>query len=280
MKIPIALLVAALALAVTAGGAGANGSPYSPGLVHGWLGVAAQDKGVRYVTLGSGTSTTVAVIRTDGGRIERWRPLPGHYGIPLVAYDGTAGGLSGDGKLLVVSTYGPLPGSPGETRFAVLDTRSLQMRRLVRLGGSWSFDAIAPDGSKLYLTQHVRAGTNPLYRVRSYDVATGLLRGPVVDRIEGAEEMGGEPVTRATSSNGRWAYTLYARKAHEPFIHALDTAKREAYCIGLRLSMSREAQWKLRLRLLERSGQLSVRNGQKTLARVDTRSFDVEEEKS
>jgi hypothetical protein len=280
MKISIALLAAALALAVTAAGAGANGSPFSPGLTEGWTGVSAQNKDVRYVTLGSGTSTTVAVIRTDGGRVERWRQLSGHFGIPLVAYDGTAGGLSGDGTRLVVASYGPVPGTSGQTRFAVLDTKSLRVRRLAVLDGSWSFDAIAPDGSKLYLTQHVRAGTNPLYRVRSYDVRTGLLRGAIVDRIEGEQDMGGEPVTRASSSDGRWAYTLYARAKHEPFIHALDTAKREAYCIGLPLSMSRNEQWSLRLRLLERSGQLSVRQGRRTLARVDTRSFDVENEKS
>jgi hypothetical protein len=280
MKTLIAVLAAALALAVTAGGAGANGSPFSPGLTDGWTGVLDPDKAVRYVTLGGQSSTAVAIVRTDGGRVERWRHLPGQYGIPLVAYDGTTGGLSGDGERLVVASYGPLPGTRGITKFTVLDTKSLRVRRLVRLEGSYSFDAIAPDGSILYLTQHVRAGTNPLYRVRSYDVRTGLLRGPVVDRIEGAEDMGGEPVTRATSADGRWAYTLYARAEHEPFIHALDTAKREAYCIGLPLSMSRDKQGALRLRLLERSGQLSVRQGNRTLARVDTRSFDVEDQKS
>jgi hypothetical protein len=208
------------------------------------------------------------------------RSFPGYLGIPLVAYDGTAGGLSGNGKRLVVASYAPAPKTRGQTRFAVLDTKSLRVRRLAVLDGSWSFDAIAPDGSTLYLTQHIRAGTNPLYRVRSYDVRTGLLRGTVVDRIEGAQDMGGEPVTRAASADGRWAYTLYARAKHGPFIHALDTTKREAFCIGLQLDVSRDEQLALRLRLLERSGQLSVRHGRSTLARVDTRSFDVEEEKS
>jgi hypothetical protein len=280
MKTSIAVLAAALALAVTAGGAGANGSPFSPGLVYGGDGVLAHDASVRYVTLTTERSTLVSVIRRSSGHVERWKILGGFYGIPLVAYDGTAGGLSGNGKRLVVASYGPVPGTAGRTRFAVLDAKSLRVRRLVVLDGSWSFDAIAPDGSILYLTQHVRAGANPLYRVRSYDVRTGLLRGPVVDRIEGAEDMGGEPVTRASSSDGRWAYTLYARAKHEPFIHALDTAKREAFCIGLPLDLSRDEQWRLRLRLLERSGQLSVRHGRTTLARVDTRSFDVEDERS
>jgi hypothetical protein len=280
MKISIALLAAALALVATAGGASANGSPYSPGLTEGWEGVPSTTDDIRYVTLSTGTSTIVAVVRTRGGRGERWRPLDGYFGIPLVAYDGTPGGLSGDGRRLVVSSYGPQPGTAGETKFAVLDTKSLRIRRVARLNGSWSFDAVSPDGSKLYLTQHVRAGTNPVYRVRSYDVRTGLLRGPVVDRVEGAVDMGGEPVTRASSADGRWAYTLYAREQHDPFIHALDTSKREAYCIGLRLGLSRDQQMKLRLRLLERSGQLSVRQARRTVARVDTQSFDVEDAKS
>jgi hypothetical protein len=280
MKTSIAVLAAALALAVTAGGAGANGSPYSPGLVYGGEGVLARDAGVRYVTLGTASSTLVTVIRKDGGTVERWRYLRGFYGIPLVAYDGTTGGLSGNGKRLAIGSYGPLPGNRGTTRFAVLDTKSLKLRRSVVLDGSWSFDAISPDGSTLYLTEHVRAGANPLYRVRSYEVRTGLLRGPVVDRIEGAQDMGGEPVTRASSADGRWAYTLYARTQHDPFIHALDTEKNEAYCIGLKLGLTRDDQFALRLRLLERSGSLWVRNGRSTVARVDTRSFDVENQKS
>jgi hypothetical protein len=276
----LTLAAVALVATVTTSGAGANGSPYSPGLVYGWDGVLARDGKVRYVTLSTEYSTVVAAVRTNGGRILRSRSFNGFFGIPLVAYDGTSGGLSGDGRRLVISSYGPVPGTSGTTRFFVLDTRTLRTKRVARLGGSWSFDAVAPDGSILYLTHHIRAGESPLYRVRSYDVRTGLLRGPVVDRIEGAEDMGGEPVTRATSWDGRWAYTLYARAEHGPFIHALDTAKREAFCIGLPLRMSRDDQWQLRLKLRERSGRLSVLAGARMLARVDTRSFDVEEEKS
>jgi hypothetical protein len=280
MKTSIALLALALAFAaaVAAGGAGANGSPYSPGLVYGGDGVLARDAGVRYVTLTTERSTLVSVIRRDSGHVERWRLLRGFYGIPLVAYDGTSGGLSGNGKRLVVGSYGPIPGNRGITRFAVLDTKSLKLRRSIALDGSWSFDAISPDGSTLYLTQHITAGANPLYRVRSYDVRTGLLRGPVVDRIEGAQDMGGEPVTRAASAGGRWAYTLYARAKHGPFIHALDTAKREAFCIGLPLDLGRDEQWQLRLKLREHSELLAVRSRSGILATVDTESWEVDSE--
>jgi hypothetical protein len=109
MKSTIASLVALVAVALGAGGASANGSPYSPGLTYGWDGVRAPGAAVRFVTLGTERTTVVAAIRVDGGRVTRSRPLRGFYGVPLVAYDGTPGGLSGDGRSLVLASYGPPP---------------------------------------------------------------------------------------------------------------------------------------------------------------------------
>jgi hypothetical protein len=279
MKTSLAVLAIVLALAaISAGGAGANGSPFSPGLDWGSNGVLAERAGLRYVTIATENATIVAAIRTRGGRISRMRYLRGQFGVPLVAYDGTSGGLSGDGKRLVLGSYGPPPGTSGITRFAVLDTKSFKLRRLIRLDGSWSFDAVSPDASVLYLTQHIRAGEQPIYRVRTFDVRTGLLRGALVDRLEGEGDMGGEPVTRASSPDGRWAYTLYARRKHEPFIHALDTLKREAYCIDTPLQLGYDKQWQLRLKLGARSGVLSVRQGRRTLATVETGSWKVRSE--
>ena len=80
--------------------------------------------------------------------------------------------------------------------------------------------------------------------------------------------MRGQPVTRRTSRDGRWAYTLYAR-GREPFVHALDTVQGEAYCIDLPLRLRQLEQMGLRLRLGARGG-LEVRRGRVTLAVVDT----------
>lgn len=277
MKSSIAALVAALAFvaAIAAGGAGANGSPFSPGLAYGWDGVIAPSGDVRFVTLGTPASTVVAAIRVRGGRVLRTRVLRGFYGVPLVAYDGTPGGLSGDGRWLVVASYGPFPGTSGTTRFAILATKTFKLRRLIVLDGSWSYDAIAPDGSTLFFTQHLSAGKNPVYRVRTFDVATGLLRGAIVDRLEGEEEMGGEPVTRATSPDGRWAYTLYARRKNEPFVHALDTARKEGFCIDVPLHLAQPKQMELRLKLGGRAEALTVRLGRVSMATIDTESFAV-----
>ncbi|MGH3017442.1 MAG: hypothetical protein ACRDLU_03600 [Gaiellaceae bacterium] len=263
-----------LVAGVAAGVASANGSPYSPGLVYGWSGVGAGD-GVRYAAFGMPKSTIVAAVRARDGRVLRSNVVRGEYGVPLVAYDGTSGGLSGDGTALVLGSYGPLPGQSGKTRFLILNTRTLAPRRAIVLDGSWSFDAVSPDAATLYLTEHLRAGDRPLYRVRTYDARSGRLRGAIVDRLEGEEEMGGQPVARASSAGGRWAYTLYARRGDEPFVHALDTVKREAFCIDLPLRLGYGRQWGLRLELGSQGESLSVRNGRSEVAAVDTRSWQV-----
>ena len=271
----IVAVALALVLALGAGRAGANGSPYSPGLAYGWPGVAAGGDGLHYVSFGMPKSTIVAAVRKRDGAVVRTRTVRGFYGVPLVAYDATSGGLSGDGRTLVLGSYGPLPGSSGSTRFAIVDTGSLSVRRLVVLTGSWSYDAVSPDASTLYLTEHVRAGDHPLYRVRPFDVRTGLLRGPLVDRLEGERDMGGVPVARAASEDGRWAYTLYARRNHGPFVHALDTAEREAFCIDLPLRLAFGKQWTLRLRLRTPTELAVQLPGGGRVATVDTRSWDV-----
>ena len=45
--------------------------------------------------------------------------------------------------------------------------------------------------------------------------------------------MTGFALTRATTPDGRWDYTLYSRPNDVPFIHALDTVALRAVCIDL-----------------------------------------------
>ncbi|MBA3375880.1 MAG: hypothetical protein H0U00_08740 [Actinobacteria bacterium] len=272
MKSLLAGLVVAIAL-VGAGGAVANGSPYSPGLVYGWAGVGAESNAVRFVAFGMPKSTIVAAVRARDGRVVRSAVVRGFYGVPLVAYDGTSGGLSGDGRWLVLSSYGPQPGTAGKTSFVILSTKTLKPRLPVVLAGSWSFDAVSPSGSTLYLVEHISVDPSPRYRVRTLDVASGRLGGAIVDRLENEEVMGGEPVTRATSAGGRWAYTLYAREKNVPFVHALDTVRREAFCIDIPLDLAAQKQTALRLKLA--GGSLNVRMGRDSLATIDTASFRV-----
>jgi hypothetical protein len=206
----------------------------------------------------------------------RSNALRGFYGIPIVAWDNSTGGVSGDGRTLVLGSYGPPPGSPGVTRFVVLDAKTLRKLRTLALPGSWAYDAISPDGSTMFLIEYLAAGQNPHYRVRSLDVETGRVdRDPVVDRREDEVLMRGEPVTRVSSPDGRWAYTLYARPKQGPFVHALDTAQRRAYCIDLPLRLKQLEQMQLRLRFADSGRQLVVRRAGTREAVVDTRNLAV-----
>lgn len=274
---PLLTLVAALflAAAVTAVAAKGDGSPYTPGLVQGAEGVVSPDHRIRFVTLATAESTVVAAIRVRTGRVVRSNVLRGFYGVPIVAWDNSTGGVSADGRTLVVGSYGPLPGDPGVTRFAVLRTDTLRKSRVLALRGSWAYDAISPDGSRMFLIEYLAAGQNPRYRVRSLDMHTGRLDpDAVVDRREDEVLMRGQPVTRVTSQDGGWAYTLYARPKHGPFVHALDTVRGEAYCVDLPVRLRQLEQMALRLRM-RGDGALEVRNRRERIALVDTGTLEL-----
>ncbi|HSI97593.1 MAG TPA: hypothetical protein VK926_04460, partial [Gaiellaceae bacterium] len=142
----LATAVAAVVAAGTAGGAG--GGPAT--LLLGGHGALAPDGTVRYVALTTGRKTVVSVVRVRGGQVVRWRLLKGYFGIPVIGLDGTTDGVSGDGRTLVLAT----PTGGDSTSFAVLDTRNLALRR-IELRGPWSFDAISPNGSTLFLVEYL-----------------------------------------------------------------------------------------------------------------------------
>ena len=269
------LTVAVTVAAIAAAGAQANGSPYSPGLVQGASGVLDPSGGLRFVTLATPRSTVVAAIGVRSGRVVRSNVLRGFYGVPIVAWDGSTGGVSGDGRTLFLASYGPLPGDAGVTPFVVLRTKTLRKIRAFKLPGSWAYDAISPDGSTVYLIEYLSAGSSPRYRVRSLDTLAGRVDSEaIVDRREDEALMRGQPVTRKISLDGRWAYTLYARQKDEPFVHALDTVEREAYCIDLPLRLGQLEQMALRLRLGQH-GELQVRKGRITVAVVDMEKLEA-----
>ena len=274
MKMLLVFVIAALAASAAASADAQKGGPAT--VLNGGRGVVSPDGNTRYVALTTGQHTIVSFTRVPGGQVTNWRQLRGYFGIPQVSLDGTTDGISRDGRTLVLATPAGA-GSPGDnvtTQFALIDTRSLRLRR-VTLRGLWSYDAISPDGSVLYLIQYEELGPKVTYRVRAYDLeARRLLARAIVDRTIGERLMHGWAVTRRTTSDGRWAYTLYARAGKEPFVHALDTTRRQAYCIDLPLDLRRPEQMRLRL-ALSRDRMLDVRHGGETVAVVDTRSFVV-----
>jgi hypothetical protein len=271
----ILVTVLALASAVAVGAAKGDGSPYAPGLVQGADGIVSPDRRVRFVTLATPRSTVVAAIRVSTGKVMRSNVLRGFYGVPIVAWDNSTGGVSADGKTLVLGSYGPLPGDAGVTRFAVLSTKTLRKSRVLALRGSWAYDAISPDGSKMFLIEYLATGQNPHYRVRSIDLQSGSLDPKlIVDRREDEVLMRGQPVTRVASRDGSWAYTLYARPKHGPFVHALDTARGEAYCVDLPVRLRQLEQMALRLRITV-DGALEVRSRHARVALVNTKTLEL-----
>ena len=264
------LLLAALAAVVAAGSAAGAGP--SPGVVFGSPGVVSHDGKVRYLALRAGGGTLVEAVATRSGVVRRSRFLRGVFGIPLVAYDNSTGGLSRDGRRLVV--YAPA-GGRATTRFVVLDPRTLKVRSRFALQGDFGFDALSPTGSLMYLIQLKGGNGSGLdYDVRALDVAAGrLFPGAIVDRREPDEKMTGIPLTRVGSDDASWAYTLYSRSAGGAFVHALHTTAREAFCIDLRLGIADDRLGSVRMRLRGNALQLRLRG--KTIATIDIRTFEV-----
>jgi hypothetical protein len=269
----LAVIATVLALsAAIVSGAAADGLPVV-GATAGPVGVASRDGGVRYSALRIQQGTVVVRTRTSDGQVLRSRFIRGRWSIPVVAYDGTPDGLSADGDTLVLIR--PRITFPrARTRLAILDAKTLRVRDSFTLKGDFSFDAISPDGSALYFINYLSAKDPTDYAVRVFDPRAGrLLAEPIVDPDEPAEEMGGQPITRAWSADGRWAYTLYDGGKHAPFVHALDTVHYEAHCIDLDALAGRDDLQDLRLS--SGPGALSVVSGNEHLLEIDLNTFNV-----
>lgn len=249
----------------------ASGAGPSPGLSEGSKGLA--NGNLRYVALPSGKTTEVQVVDREGD-VRRHMRINGSWGIPLVAYDGTAEGLFPNGRtlLLAQSLY------DGQTlrtttKFTLVDTRRMKVSRRIQLKGAFTFDALSRDGRYVYLIEYMSPEDPSSYRVRAYDLkGAGLLSKIVSDKRSWATDMRGLPIARVWKEG--WAYTLYGANA-KPFIHALDTQNVAAVCINLPWKTSPDRIFDYRLRV-DGDGHLVVRgpNG-RALAVIDRQSFKI-----
>jgi hypothetical protein len=195
------------------------------------LGVLSPDNGTRYLAAPAGQNTTLLAISTKGGQITNETSILGSYGIPQLTFSAQVGeGLSHDGRTLVVGDTQQLAYS----HFLIYDARTFRMKNSVVLKGTFSYDALSPDASRLYLIQRPSATDYQHYVVRAYDLqANRLLPGRIADRTQKSWVMQGYAMTRTTSADGRWVFTLYQNPGGYPFVHALDTVRGVAHCIGL-----------------------------------------------
>jgi hypothetical protein len=224
----------------------AFGAGPSPGIAQGLAGIARGD--VRYVASSSGGYTVVEAVRRNGGRVLRSRSLNGTWGIALVAFDGTTGGLSSDGRTLILADGTGVSPEKKRSLFLKLDTKRFRVLQTVKLKGSFSFDALSPNGRYLYLIEHLWSyESSPRYRVRAYDLrAERLLARVISDKTSWETDMAGFPVSRLT--HGGWAYTLYGATGPRPFIHALDLTNAVAMCIDMPWKFQPKKVFEFRLR--------------------------------
>jgi len=257
-----ALLVTGAALAV---------GPW-PGLAPA---VSSASGDVRYTATRRGGMTTVQAIR-EGAVVASTR-IAGAFGIPAVTSVGTAGGLSPDGRLLVLVQPPQYDGLRAQSRFVVLSTDRLARVATISLPGEFGFDAISPDRRTLYVIQHVSRADLVRYVVRAYDLRTRrLLPQAIVDKRSPAEVMRGYAVARAATPTGDWVYTLYTKNAGSSltFVHALNAAGRSAFCIDLPNWSGGENIWDARLELSGDTLLVKAKEGT-TVARIDTRTLKV-----
>jgi hypothetical protein len=185
-----------------------------------------------------GPDTRVQTLVVQPGFGGSSQSVPGAWRLPTIGADPIPAGVSADGHTIVLVpavTLGAAASSSNtarESRFAIVDGTFDRAARVISLSGAFEYDAISPDGTTLYVVEHLPAPPVAHYQVRAVDLASGRLRdGVVVDKAALDEAMGGYPIAQVRSGDGM-VFTLY-RGAEHPFIHALNTIDGWALCIDL-----------------------------------------------
>jgi hypothetical protein len=225
----------------------------APFAVQGGAGLPNLDGSVRYVAQPFGANTRIEALGDEAAA--RSVVLRGDFGIATLTQNGLTGGLFHDGSAFVTQSLG----LKSTSSFVVIGTKDLVPRQTINLKGTFGFDALSPDGSKLYLIQHTSAQDVQHYIVRAYNLKTHkLMKGRVADKTQKSWVMQGWAVDRVTSADGRWAYTLYSNPGGYPFVHALDTVRGVAHCVGVPWRGDQNEPWNMRLALNEDARSLAV----------------------
>jgi hypothetical protein len=237
--------------------------------LQGGEGLASADGTIHYVAQNAPeATTTLQIVRRSG--VVASRTIDGAFGVPELA-GVHAEGLFRDGSAFVVQNIG----FKSRTEFRIVDTTDLSVRDSVSLDGTFSYDALSPNGKVLYLVQYTSENDISHYVVRAYDLASHTLRpGRIADKAQRGWVMQGFAVTRTSSKNGRWVYTMYANPGGGyPFVHALDTVAGTAHCVGFASPGDDNV---FNGKLVLRAGKLQVRTESGALWRViDVRTWRV-----
>jgi len=180
-----------------------------------------------------GSASRVEELSLPGGRAGGSQQIQGLWRLPTIGLEPLPVGLSADRSTIALVEDGR-PGTydAAQTRFAILRGSLDRPARIVTLPGAFDFDALSPDGSTLYVVEHLPARPVAHYQVRAMETSTGRLKdGVVVDKLGNGEAMAGSAVAQAQRADGM-VFTLYRGPDHM-FIHALQSAQGWAVCIDL-----------------------------------------------
>jgi len=199
------------------------------------LGVPGERWGQVIATTASGGATVVNEITVQPD-LPAWRSrsIEGAWRLPSIGLHPLPVGVANDGSTIMNSTIvlveADAPAGATTSRVAVLARG--EPARIIELPGALEFDALSPDGSILYVVEHLPGPPDGHYQVRAVDLPSGVMREVVIaDKRNLGSSMAGWPITQATHSSGV-VFTLY-RGAMHPFIHALNTREAWAVCLDL-----------------------------------------------
>lgn len=183
-------------------------------------GLATQDHQHLYVATPRGEQTAVSILDTRTGATMRTFTIAGRYATDTHGYGGAT--LTLDGRWLALRRVGQQGGD--QSTIALIDTAAGKVTQTLQLAGDFDIDALAPDGTVLYLLQNLHDAQHRYY-VRAYDIGVGkLLDQIIVDKSEiNNPKMQGAAVARRFANTGAAAaYTLYVDPLRNTaFVHVL-----------------------------------------------------------
>src|SRR5262249_41596977 len=140
------------------------------------------------------TGQTIRETTVDGGA----------YTLPKIGASETLGGLSSNGRWLVLEEAPGQVAGRWQSSMVVLDTAFAKPPRYVKFefDGIYRFDGINDSGDGLYLIEYLSSVRPKRYQVRFYDLAKGELDPNVVVAKGEDAVMSGERQTSVASSNG------------------------------------------------------------------------------
>jgi hypothetical protein len=213
------------------------------------------------------TARGASVTRREPGGMTWTRVVDGPFRVPIVTTRGLRAGPSDDGRSMVLVRLS----STEATRTTTFAVVTKEVTRRVQLDGTWTFDAVSPDGRRFFAAESVGNGR---YLIRPVDVTTGRPGVPVVGKtisaaagIGSPEEgpMEGLPLDRLVSPDSPFVFTLYDAPGH-PFVHALSPANGGTFCFDLPAAMA-DIAGELTLRRSSVAASFEVWHGREALAR-------------